>query len=327
MKKGLCLLGTVLAMMLYGCNTTDDDDTGGGGTTIIEPINITVSGTLAPHPISAAINTAVNAEGVPTKAFSLTWGEAGDIRIEIVSPEAVLESPTGYVPLAEGDLDITTCSAVTLECTWSFDNVDISLLKLGLVALIWDKRDTPDFDTTNVGLFGSGTVTSLQAANGAVNATGLSGYAVSVEARTGMAALTADSGDTTTTYDAATMLANGYIFGLMLDNTVDSAGAPDPGPVFGATTTNEGLAGDIDTFYPSSTLGALDTKTGIAGFFFGVADSNNAHVNAWTACLPSNTSATGECDDEPDYSWSGLTAGTNPGTAFVLNWVADAAAE
>ncbi|MDP6927018.1 MAG: hypothetical protein QGG84_08015 [Rhodospirillales bacterium] len=331
-KKGLCIFGTVLAMMLGGCDSTDDSGSGssssGGGTPVPDPILITVSGTLAPHPISAAINTAVNAEGVPTQNFTLSWGEAGDIFIQIVSPEAVLENPTGFTALAEGDLDITTCNALTLECTWSFDEVDISALDLGLVALVWDKRATPDFDTTNVGLFGSGTAASLQAANGAVNATGLSGYAVSVEARTNMATLSAASGDTATTYDAATMLANGYLFGLMLDNTVDSDGAPDPSPLYGVMTTNQGIVGNINTFYPTTAMTGLGDVTGGAGFFFGVASSAAPHVNSWTACYPDATTENAtDCAESANYTWAGLTAGTNPGTAFVLNWVADAAAE
>ena len=88
---------------------------------------VMVSGTAAPHPLTAGLDPAAN--------FTM-------INVAVVDPAIVIANPAAP-PLAGGALDTSTAQLLaTNGCAWSFNNVDIASISLGLVGILDDARTT-----------------------------------------------------------------------------------------------------------------------------------------------------------------------------------------
>ena len=283
------------------------------------PIYTTVSGVLNVHPISGAVNAAVVAGG----GTALDWGNAGDVVVMLFDPVAILGAGgdiSGLTPLG-ADMDLTDNSdgaggtgcafdvnnPSVPNCLMSFTNVDVSGLSLGLIALIIDNRVAPQFAPTNAGIFGAGTVVALKADPTPGYPTAFF-QAVSLESLDTVATIAGTTG--------AAALTQGAMFGMML-----SARTPAPGlsPVSGIVITEP--TGATTITYPDAALAGTTAATDAYGFFFAVSNAAAppaAVIAPWIASQP---------DDSPGGLHVPLTAGTNPGTVFVLNWVAESACD
>ena len=92
------------------------------------PPLVTISGTGAPHPLTALL------EAPTPTAFTM-------INVAVVDPSIVLANPAAP-PLKGGPLDTSTANCPGSSCAWSFDNVNISTISLGLVGILDDARTT-----------------------------------------------------------------------------------------------------------------------------------------------------------------------------------------
>jgi hypothetical protein len=326
MKKKLSILfmGCMLAFAACG---DDADET--PPTPTPEPADIVdLSGTLAWHPVSATVNAGAVALG----GAALTWGDTGDITWGLVAAlEAVTLEP-GETPtfLATGTIDPSKelaqggCSdndTYGSVCAWSATDVDITSVSLGLIMLIQDGRTTALFETTNMGMASSTSIAAWKASGeGAADLTAL---VVSKESAMALAPLTG-LGDATTAYPA--LLERGYMFGMTVTSDLKPVGGVtvNVGDFSGVTHTVTYPAPDMETGGIANTPG---TATGIKLGFFIYHPSLGTTVNTnWQACQ--GTGAVGEdfacVDSDTDYTWNAVAAaGTQPGTVFVLTYLAN----
>ena len=197
--------------------------------------------------------------------------------------------------LAEGPVK----SCVDGLCQWSFDKVDISDLSLGLVALITDKRDKPQFEVTAMGLIGQGTIADLKTTPRDYQVP-IPAWVVSTHSLLVLSKLTET--------DATLNRKNGYVFGMAL--SADARPEPVDGVSIEAINPNIGTI-----YYPKADFSGLQEKTSKTGFFFAASVKEQMIVSPWKASVA-----------DEKHNWSQLFAGTQPGMAFVLLWRADALA-
>jgi hypothetical protein len=270
-------------------------------------VKVTVSGFAAPHPLTAAF------AGTPDGGAADGGASSSDfsmVNVAVVDPTTVINDPTAP-PLAGGPLDTAAagCNA-TNGCPWSFDNVDISGITLGLVGILDDARATNKvWVKTGTGIGSAAFITSVKASPAPITMRQL--FVVSKATESGLAMLAAAAlSDTTLT--GAVLEARGFMLGSVVGKV--SLGAPS---VMGATVTASGTtASKVDILYPNDTFTGFGSSTASHGTFLVVPKAvtpQTSIVGTWTVAGPTSSTMT----------WTAATAGTNPGTAFVLLFAAN----
>ncbi len=307
MMRLICVVGLSGALALGACSSSSSNknDSGAGGSTadgstdVVDagPALVTVSGTAAPHPLTAGLD--------PTAATT----QFNMINVAVVDPSIVLSNPAA-APLAGGALDTSTgnCPAAT-GCAWSFDNVNISGISLGLVGILSDARTaSPVWVKTGTGA-GAGDFIAMEKQTRAP-ITNRPLFAVSTMSEAKLAAFAATVLSDTTIV-AGSLTQRGFMIASILGK--QSAGAM---PVMGATLTPTD-ATRVNIIYPSADFMSVGTSTSATGTVLVVpkAGGTNATpvVTSWAVTAPSGDTRV----------WPTLTAGSTPGTAFVILFAAN----
>lgn len=286
-------LALVGALALGACSSSKGNpvDSGTGtdtGTDTPAGIKVTISGTAAKHPLTPRLD--------PTADFT-------QMVVAVVDPTTVIANPAAP-PLAGGALDTTSGNC---PCAWSFDNVDISKITLGLVGIVDDGRAAGSHLWVKTGTgAGAGSYIMMVQQN-PMPITNRPLFAVSKVTENKLAMFAAAFGPDNT-------VAPGVLEtrGFMLASVVGklSAGAA---PVAGATITTTDIRTNI--IYPNDDFTGIQSTTAVHGTVLVVPKSANppSIVASWNIGAPAGDTRT----------WGSLTAGTSPGTAFVLLFAAD----
>jgi hypothetical protein len=258
-------------------------------------IKVTVSGTAAPHPLTTPLG--MNA----ATDFSM-------LKVDVADPVTVLANPNAPT-LATGTLNTSpgTCSP-TAGCPWSYDNVDISGISIGLVGIIDDLR-TPAASRlwvkTGTGAGASDYINSIKANPAPITDRRLFAVSKATEAKLALfaAAFLPDA-----TIAPGSLETRGFMVGTIIGRL--SSGVT---PIAGATVAVPATETRVSILYPNDTFMGTGTSTASHGTFLVVPKSATAGaiVTSWTVTAPST--GTGM-----DFVWPTLTAGSTPGTAFVI---------
>jgi hypothetical protein len=261
---------------------TTTPDAGSG----VDAAKVTVSGIAAPHPFTT--NPA---------------GDFSQLSVAVVDPVTVIANPNA-APLAGGALN-TMAGNCAAGCAWSFDNVDISNITLGLVGIVDDMRTTGRlWVKTGTGAGAADFIAMVKASRAPI--TGVRLFAVSKTTEAAMATFAA-AAIPDTTIVAGSLETRGFMLGTIVSKLSEGAM-----PVAGATITTSDTRTTI--LYPSADFMTNGTSTASHGTFLVVPKlaSPNSIVATWTVGKPAGDT----------HTWTPLTAGTSPGTAFVLLFAA-----
>jgi hypothetical protein len=300
MMRLICAMGFSGALIVSACSSSNGKaDSGAGGsmadgggqdTADAGPALVTVSGTAAAHPLTKALD--------PTNDFTM-------INVAVVDPAIVIANPTAP-PLQGGALDTSAGNCPSGTCAWSFDNVNISGISLGLVGILDDARTTGRlWVKTGTGAGSATTINMFKMTRAPITNVPL--FAVSV-ATEGKLAMFAAAAVPDTTIMPGTLTSRGFMIGTVVGKL--SAGAM---PVMGATVTTTDSR--VNIIYPSADFMSAGTSTASHGSFLVVPKPvamPTAIVASWTVTPPSGDTRT----------WPSLTAGSTPGTAFVILFAA-----
>jgi hypothetical protein len=315
-------------------------------------INVAVSGTASPHPLTLMLDPTADFTNLqvsivdPMEDILMHPPQAGATMVLNTSPancgvivpdaggasdggvDAAADAATGSdasvaVDAAEdapllgdgsagaGDGALSPPASAGSGCAWQFASVDISKIQLGLVGKLEDLRAAGSKVWVKTGT-GAGTaafITMEKADKAPI--TGVPLFAVSRNTEAMLAAFASTVLSTTLTGDD--LEARGYLIGHAVGKK--SAGAP---PIAGATVTVPAtVASQLDIIYPNATFTGVGTSTSANGLFLAVPKAvatPTAIVAAWQMTAPGS----GE-------TWQLYTAGTEPGAAFVLIFLADEA--
>lgn len=291
MMRIICAMGLSGALAISACSSSGGNANVDSGTDAPSG-KVTVSGTAAPHALTVALD--------PTAATT----EFNMVNVAVVDPAAVLANPNA-TPLAGGALDTSTtnCSATT-GCAWSFNNVDVSKISLGLVGILSDARTAnPVWVETGTGA-GAGPDIMMHAQSG-TPITGRPLFAISTgtEAKLAMFAATVLSD---TTIVAGSLTQRGFMVATVLPKA--SQGVT---PVAGAMLVPAD-ATRVNVIYPNADFTGVGTSTSANGTVLVVPKAGGANANSvvttWSITAPSGDTRV----------WPTLTAGTTPGTAFII---------
>lgn len=300
MMRLICVMGLSGALAVGACSSSGNkSDSGAGGSTAdaghdaadAGPALVTVSGTAAPHPLTAGLD--------PTADFSM-------INVAIVDPSVVLANPAAP-PLQGGPLDTTSCP--TTGCTWSFDNVNISGISLGLVGILSDARTaSPVWVETGTGA-GSGDFIMMEKQTRApITDRPLFAVSTGTEAKLAAFAATVLSD---TSIVAGSLTQRGFMIGSIVSKLSEGAK-----PVAGAMVT-PGDATRVNVIYPSADFMSVGTSTSATGTVLVVPKAGGTNstpvVTSWSVTAPTGDTRV----------WPTLTAGSTPGTAFVILFAAN----
>jgi hypothetical protein len=307
-----------------GTGGTGGADGGGGtdgATDGAAAINVTVSGTASPHPLTLMLD--------PTADFSMLKVSVVDPQVEIAGGPALqsgnLDTSPGNCGMASdagaGDGGATDAAADAAAgagsgCAWSLSPVNIAGIQLGLVGKLEDLRTTnPIWVKTGTGAGTAAFINMEKVSKAPI--TGRQLFAVSVGTQTALATFVSTVLTQTDAGAALTgteMQARGYLIGHIVGKL--SEGAP---PVAGATValpSGSAAAGQMDIIYPNATFTGAGTSTAPHGIFLAVPKASGtptAIVAGWTVTPPTGSTLT----------WQTYLAGTQPGAAFVLLFLAD----
>jgi hypothetical protein len=303
MMRLICAVGLSGALALSACSSSSGNSGAGGSGGSADggqdaatdaPTGVMISGTAAPHPLTAGLD--------PTASFSM-------INVAVVDPYVVISNPAAP-PLAGKALDTssTNCSATT-GCAWSFDNVDISQITLGLVGILDDQRTTNRvWVKTGTGAGAGDFVMMHNQTKEPITNRPL--FAVSTMSEAKLAAFAAVVLADTTILPGS-LTGRGFMIASILGK--QSAGAM---PVAGATLTPAD-ASKVNVIYPSADFTSAGTSTSATGTVLVVPKASVANatpvVTQWTVTAPTGDTRT----------WPVLTAGSTPGTAFVILFAAN----
>ena len=266
-------------------------DVGRDASTDLGPITVTVSGTAAAHPITAALG--MNPPG-----------DFNQLVVAVADPVAMIVNPAA-LPLAGGSLDTSASNcAATGSCPWAFDNVDLRNLSLGLIGLIDDGRAPASRIWLKTG--------NAVASAALVDAARMNGqpitdrrlFAVSRSTEASLAQLMAATlGDAAIV--AGSLESRGFILG-----TIAGKASQGNAPVAGATVSVASSETRFNIVYPNAAFTGVGTATAAHGTFLAVPKLASAPVivTSWTVTAPTGDTRV----------WPSLTAGSTPGSAFVL---------
>lgn len=307
MMRLMCAMGLSGALAISACSsssgTTSTTDSGVGGSSadagkdaVVDagPALVTVSGTAAPHPLTVALD--------PTASFTM-------INVAVVDPSVVLANPAAP-PLQGGALDTSAanCPAAT-GCAWSFDNVDISKISLGLVGILSDARTaSPVWVKTGTGAGAEDFIVMTQQTRAPITNRPLFAISTGTEAMLAGFAATVLSD---TTIVAGSLTQRGFMVATIVSKL--SQGAM---PVAGATLTPTD-ASRVNLIYPTANFMSVGTSTSANGTVLVVPKTGGAGatpvVTSWAVTAPTGDTRV----------WPTLTAGSTPGTAFVILFAAN----
>jgi hypothetical protein len=306
MMRLICAVGLSGALAISACSSSSGNSGAGGSGGSADggrdaatdaPAGVMISGTAAPHPLTMGLD--------PTAATT----QFNMINVAVVDPYVVISNPAAP-PLAGKALDIssTNCSATT-GCAWSFDNVDISQITLGLVGILDDQRTTGRvWVKTGTGA-GAGDFVMMHAQT-KEPITNRPLFAVSTMSEAKLAAFAA-AALSDATIVAGSLTGRGFMIGSILGK--QSAGAM---PVAGATLTPADPS-KVKILYPSADFMSAGTSTSATGTVLVVPNASPATaipvVTQWAVTPPTGDTRT----------WTALTAGSTPGTAFVILFAAN----
>jgi hypothetical protein len=266
---------------------------GGGDAADAGPALVTVSGTAAPHPLAKALD--------PNAVTNFNM-----INVAVVDPAIVIANPTAP-PLQGGALDTTAGNCGATGCAWSFDNVNITNISLGLVGILDDARTTGRlWVKTGTGAGSAATINMFKMTRAPIMNVPLFAVSVATEGALSMFAAVALQD---TTIMPGTLTARGFMIG-----TVVSSLATGAMPVMGATVTTTDTR--VNILYPSADFMSVGASTASHGSFLVVPKpvaNPTAIVATWTVTPPAGDTRT----------WTSLTAGSTPGTAFVILFAAN----
>ncbi len=305
MSKLRFAIGVVGALALGACSSSSgppaDGGTGGGdgGQDVAAdagPALVTVSGTASPHPLTPLLETPT-----PTD-FSM-------MAVAVVDPSVVLANAAAP-PLKGGPLDTSPANCPAGACAWSFDNVDITNISLGLVGIVQDTRTTnPLWVKTGTGAGSADFLTMIRMTRQPI--TGRILYAVSKATEGKLAAFSALVIPDTTIV-AGTLETRGFMIGTVVGK-VSAGAAPVAGAVITTSAANLARASIV---YPNADFTGVGTSTAAHGTFLVVpkpVTPQTSIVGTWSVTPPTGDTNT----------WTPLTAGTTPGTAFVILFAAN----
>jgi hypothetical protein len=274
-----------------GADSTDGD-AGRDASADLGPIVVTVSGTAAAHPITATLGM------TPPGDFT-------QLVVAVADPLATIVNSTAP-PLAGGPLDTSASNcAPTGSCPWAFANVDLRNLSLGLIGLIDDGRAAP---TSRIWLkTGNAVASAALVAAARMNQQPITDrrlFAVSRSTEAGLAQLMAATLSDPAIV-AGSLESRGFILGTITGKT-SQGGAP----VAGATVSVVSSETRFNIVYPNATFTGVGTATAAHGTFLAVPKLASAPVivTIWTVTAPTGDTRV----------WPALTAGSTPGSAFVM---------
>jgi len=305
MMRLICAMGLSGALIVSACSSSsgNKNDSGAGGSMANDgggdaadagPALVTVSGTAAPHPLTKALD--------PTNDFTM-------INVAVVDPAIVIANPTA-APLQGGPLDTSAGNCMGANgCLWSFDNVNISSISLGLVGILDDARTSGRlWVKTGTGAGSAATINMFKMTRAPITNVPLFAVSTATEAKLAMFAAGVLTTDTTLMPGALT--ARGFMIGTVVSKLSEGAK-----PIAGATVTT----GDtrVNIIYPNADFSGVGQSTAAPhGSFLVVPKpvaTQTAIVATWTVTPPSGDTRT----------WPMLTAGSTPGTAFVILFAAN----
>jgi hypothetical protein len=308
MMRLICAMGLSGALIVSACSsssgnkTTDSGAGGSGGSTASDaggdtadagPALVTVSGTAAPHPLAKALD--------PNATTNFTM-----INVAVVDPAIVIANPTA-APLQGGALDTSAGNCSSGTCAWSFDNVNISGISLGLVGILDDARTTGRlWVKTGTGAGSAATINMFKVSRAPITNVPL--FAVSV-ATEGVLAMFAAGAVPDATIVPGTLTSRGFMIGSVVSKL--SQGAT---PVAGAMVTTTDTR--VNIIYPNADFSGVGTSTSATGTILVVPKpvaQPTSIVATWTVTAPSGDTRV----------WPSLTAGSTPGTAFVILFAAN----
>jgi len=296
---GLTLVG---ALAVGACSSSNGNPVDSGSDTgapadTSTAINVAVSGTAAPHPLTTPVG--MN----PATDFS-------ELQVAVVDPAVVIANPSAP-PLAGGPLNTMPANCGASGCAWSFDSVDISKISLGLVGIVDDTRTTNKlWVRTGTGAGAASFITMEKTTKAPITDRRLFAVSKNTEAALAMFAAVVLQDPSIV---PGSLEARGFMLATVVGKLSEGAA-----PVAGAMITplNDSRTNVI---YPNATFTGVGTTTAAHGTVLVVpkmaadAGTPTSIVASWMVTPPSGDSRT----------WANLTAGTSPGTAFVLLFAAN----
>jgi hypothetical protein len=305
MMRIICAMGLSGALIVGACSSSSGNkgDSGvggsmasdaGGDTADAGPALVTVSGTAAPHPLAKALD--------PNATTNFTM-----INVAVVDPAIVIATPAAP-PLQGGALDTSAGNCPSGTCAWSFDNVNISTISLGLVGILDDARPTASrlWVKTGTGAGSAATINMFKISRAPITNVPL--FAVST-ATEGALAMFAAGALQDATIVPGTLTTRGFMIGSVVSKL--SQGAT---PVAGAMVTTTDTR--VNIIYPNADFSGVGTSTSATGTILVVpkpVTQPTSIVATWTVTAPSGDMRV----------WPSLTAGSTPGTAFVILFAAN----
>jgi len=278
-----------------------------GGTCVSDQILMDIGGSLSIHPASFAMAAAGgNAASLNFAPEDASHG----IALFIYNPFMLVTKGVAFDPATDSlikiPIDPSSCTdtAKGPVCTFSANGLDVTNVTLGLMGLLVDTRSTPTFVTTNTGLVGAGTLSTVKASG--TGLTGLKAFGVTRSSMNAFAALTNGA------YSAEQMIAKGTLLGVM----VNSAGQPvaDTTVQLGTCATATPPSATAP-YYPNATFSGVGSATTAGGLFFSVA---NPEAATPAAVVCANLTASGGGASWPTVPQMGV----GPGSVAVLMYMA-----
>jgi hypothetical protein len=306
MSKLRFAIGVVGALAVGACSSSSSPSSDAGSDMATDipadagPALVTVSGTASPHPLTAVL-----------EAPPLTPTDFSMMAVAVVDPSIVLANPAAP-PLQGGPLNTMSANCPGGACAWSFDNVDITNISLGLVGIVDDLRTTNRlWVKTGTGAGASDFIDTIKVSRQPITNRTL--FAVSKVSEGKLAAFAA-AVIPDTTIVAGALETRGFMIGTVVSKL--SQGAT---PVGGAIilATSAATMARVSIIYPNDGFTGVGTSTSaVHGTFLVVpkpVSPPTSIVGSWSVTSPAGDTRV----------WPSLTAGSTPGTAFVILFAAN----
>ena len=293
-------VGLVGALALSACSSNSSTPPVDSGAMDVPPDLgpplVTISGTAAPHPLTAALEA-------PTPT------DFSQLAVAVVDPSIVLANPAAP-PLKGGPLDTSAGNCGAAGCAWSFDSVNIVTISLGLVGIIDDTRTAGRlWLKTGTGAGAADFINAAKISRAPITDRRLFAVSKATEAKLALFAAAV-----ITPADAAlvpgALETRGFMIGTVVSKLSEGAH-----PVGGAVITTTDTRTNI--IYPNDGFTAPASSTSaVHGTFLVVPKpvaTPTSIVATWNVTSPAGDARV----------WPSLTAGSTPGTCFVILFAAN----